>query len=118
MPPSSQKKKAKLSLGGLKFYVDFQLRGRGRGGAVSNHALFKGQPYNDFLHWKTGHTTDLAGSAPGPSGGWRVTVHTASLVPETGKAVAQFHPSAWIPHSTVPATILPVSWPDGFEQKE
>ena len=117
MPPSSQKKKSEVKFGGTQVLCGFSIAWPG-GGAVSNHALFKGQPYNDFLHWKTGHTTDLAGSAPGPSGGWKVTVHTASLVPETGKAVAQFHPSAWIPHSTVPATILPVSWPDGFEQKE
>ena len=80
--------------------------------------MFKSQPYNDFSSLKEGHTTDLAGSAPGPSGGWRATAHTASLVPETGKAVAQFHPFAWIPHSTVPAMTLPVDWLDGFEQKE
>ena len=47
-----------------------------------------------------------------------MTAHTASLVPETWKAVAQFHPFAWIPHSTVPAMTLPVDWLDGFEQKE
>ena len=47
-----------------------------------------------------------------------MTEHTALLVPETWKAVVQFHPFAWMPRSTVPAMTLPVNWPDGFKQKE
>ena len=48
-PAAKKKKKVELSLGGLKLYVDFQLQW---GGGVGIHALFKGQPYNDFSSLK------------------------------------------------------------------